>query len=101
MPSKFIRQPSINHRIRKAITLFRNKLNSQEDKPEGSASNQVSDILNKNKVQAADSELARLIEQTYRFIYRVENKEVQRKIFKIEDLFDSNPLEFDDCEVNH
>ena len=47
-----------------------------------------------------DAELARCIEQTYQYIYSVEDKRMGRRINKIEDLYENNPLNFDDCDVN-
>ena len=43
-----------------------------------------------------DAELARLIEKTYNYIYSVEDKRILRMINKVEDLFDSAPINFDD-----
>lgn len=44
--------------------------------------------------------MARLIEQTYQYIYSVEEKRMSRMINKVEDLFDSNPLMFDNSQVS-
>ena len=46
-----------------------------------------------------DAELARLIEKTYNYIYSVEEKRTIRTINKVEDLFDSAPIMFDDTKV--
>ena len=50
---------------------------------------------------SAHAELARLIEQTYQYIYSVEDKRLARHINRVEDLFEDNPLVFDDCEVSN
>ena len=47
-----------------------------------------------------DAELARVIEGTYNYIYSVEEKRISRMISKVEDLFDSNPIMFDDTRVS-
>ena len=47
-----------------------------------------------------DAELARLIDNTYNYIYSVEDKRILRMIGKVEDLFDSAPIMFDDSRVN-
>ena len=49
--------------------------------------------------QTIDGELARVIEQTYQYIYSVEEKRMARMINKVEDLFEANPLTFDDQSV--
>ena len=45
------------------------------------------------------AELARLIESTYQYIYSVEDKRMARRIGKVEDLFESNPMIFDASSV--
>ena len=51
-------------------------------------------------IQVTHAELARLIEQTYQYIYSVEDMRIQRRIHKVEDLFESNPLLFDSETVS-
>jgi len=46
------------------------------------------------------TDLTRLIEQTYNYIYGVEDKRMTRRILKVEDLFESNPLMFDASQVS-
>ena len=50
-------------------------------------------------MRPVDAEYARVIERTYQYIYSVEDKRMGRRINKVEDLFDNNPLSFDDCDV--
>ena len=61
--------------------------------------NLTPDIINKDSNQPVDGELARIIEQTYQYIYSVEEKRMARMINKVEDLFEANPLSFDDQQV--
>lgn len=44
--------------------------------------------------------MGRLIEKTYNYIYSVEDKRMLRMVNKVEDLFDSAPILFDDSQVN-
>lgn len=43
-----------------------------------------------------NAELARVIEKTYNYIYSVEDKRTLRMVNKVEDLFESAPIMFDD-----
>ena len=44
--------------------------------------------------------MARLIEQIFQYIYSVEDRRIHRRIGKVEDLFESAPLSFDDSDVS-
>lgn len=47
-----------------------------------------------------NAELARVIEKTYNYIYSVEDKRTLRMVNKVEDLFESAPIMFDDSRVS-
>lgn len=42
-----------------------------------------------------------MIQQVYQYIYEVEEKRVDKIVRKVEGLFDSNPIEFDELTVEH
>ena len=48
----------------------------------------------------SSDELARLIEATYQYIYSVEEMRIARRIGKVEDLFNKNPISFESEKVN-
>ena len=88
--------------VRRAITLFRKKLTLEHEEKvkEEEANTDLSEIIEKGAtVSKVDAELARLIEQTYQYIYQVEAKRIMRTTNKVEDLFDSNPMMFDYSQV--
>lgn len=35
----------------------------------------------------------------YQYIYEVEERRIERKVLRVENLFDNNPLEFEDSTV--
>ena len=41
-----------------------------------------------------------MIEKTYSYIYSVEDKRILRTVNKVEDLFESAPITFDDTRVS-
>lgn len=80
--------------MRRAITNFRKKLDKENPDDVGSPRNDDTDEMPIN------AELARVIEKTYNYIYSVEDKRTLRMVNKVEDLFESAPIMFDDSRVS-
>ena len=42
-----------------------------------------------------------MIQNTFQYIYDFEKKKMEKVVQEVEELFDSNPLHFNDEQVNH
>ena len=86
----------MNPFLRRAITNFRKMRDKEEPEAVKSSSPRAEDFIDEMPINA---ELARVIEKTYNYIYSVEDKRTIRMVNKVEDLFESAPIMFDDSQV--
>ena len=47
-----------------------------------------------------DDKTAEAVQQVYQYIYDIEEKRVDRKVRKVENIFEQNPLDFDEMMVD-
>ena len=47
-----------------------------------------------------DDKTAEAVQQVYQYIYEIEEKRVDRKVRKVENIFEQNPLDFDEMMVD-
>lgn len=70
--------------------------NKAKQKPAQEAAGSTTDRSGQAKKQDADK-----IAEVYQYIYEVEERRIERKVLKVESLFDTNPLEFEDSTVRN
>ena len=58
----------------------------------------INDALGGNKIL---NNTSAVIQNTFQYIYDFEKKKMEKVVQEVEELFDSNPLHFNDEQVNH